>query len=66
MKANLFKVKLTKCPLNITINCTKTQIIEAQIFPFHRYNYILNLYGSFIKSNMNCTCKTLVKIPSRN
>lgn len=66
MKANVFKVKLIKCPLNIPVNCTETQSLEAKIFPFHRFNYILNFYGSLIKSNINCTCKALFKIPNKN
>lgn len=65
MKTSLFKVKLTKCPLQIATNCTQIQSLEAQIFPFHRHNYILNLYGALIKSNINCTRNVNINLPTR-
>lgn len=59
MKAGVFKVQLIQFPLSPSKNFTKIQSLETQIFPFHRYSYILNVYGSLINSNINCTCKIL-------
>jgi hypothetical protein len=57
MIADVFKVQLIQFPLNSAKNFTKIQSFDAQIFPFHRYNYILKVYGSLISSNINCTSK---------
>lgn len=64
MEADVFQVQLlTDFPLNTGKNYTKIQSPKEQIFPFHRYNYVLIDYGSLAKPNINCTCKTFVKIP---
>lgn len=63
MVANLFQVQLIHFPLNSEQNCTQIQSCEVQIFPYHRHNYILYIPGSLVKSNINCTRTTLVKIP---
>lgn len=65
MEADLFQVQLlTQFPLNAGKNYTKIQSSEKQIFPFHRYSYILIDYGSLAKPNINCKGKTFIKIPS--
>lgn len=57
MKADIFKVQLIQFPLSPAKNFTKIQSFDAQIFPFYRYNYILNVYGSLVNSNINCSSK---------
>lgn len=58
MIANVFQVQLIHFPLYTEQNCTKIQSYEIQIFPYHRHNFILNIPGSLVKSNINCTSKT--------
>lgn len=63
MKANLFRVQLSKCTLNALKNKTDVKSLYVQVYPFHRHTYILNYYGSFAKTNINCSCKNVCKIP---
>lgn len=62
MVANLFQVQLIHFPSNAEQNYSKIKSHEEQIFPFHRHNYVLNINGPLVKSDINCTCKTFVKI----
>lgn len=61
MKANFFKIQLlAQSSINTTNNWTTIQSIEKQIFPFHRKNYVINVFGFLDPSNINCTCKTFI------
>jgi len=64
MMAELFQVQLLDFPLSTKKNHSKIiQNREVYIFPFHRHNHVLNLYGPLIKSNINCTCKMFDRTP---
>jgi len=62
MIEEFFKVKLINCSIDTKKDWTEIHSLEAHILPFHRYNYnyTLNLYGPFAKSDINCTCKIVV------